>query len=89
MQVVQLNKLREERSERTNDFIDFILDMSGSKGLEVGKGFKEVVQKGDANSLHELFVNKGYNIPFEECYKIIQNKEYLKDYKNNIIRLSY
>lgn len=80
--------LRRAVSSKSN-FIDFILDIATAGGLETGMGIKEVILKGSVEDLKEWFIEKGYNIPVEECSRIIEHKDHLVDFKKNINAYMY
>ncbi len=53
-------------------FIDFIADYKKNPGII--EEFKETIETGIAEKLNKWFFNKGYNVPEQDCIKIIKNQ---------------
>jgi hypothetical protein len=51
---------------------DFVVD--SAKDELLGKEVQEKLASGDVKSLHSWFQSKGYDVPFSECQKMVDNK---------------
>ncbi len=55
------------------NFLDFV-NAAISSDKAMGKEFLEQVKNSDAEQLSQWFDSKGYEVPVDECTKIIKNR---------------
>lgn len=66
------------------NFIDFVVD--AAKDAELGKEFAKHVEGSDHKTMSAWLSKKGYHVHADECKKIVENKD---DLKNNTLGFSY
>ena len=60
------------------NFVDFIVD--AAKDSELGKELTEHVAKSDHQTISDWFKGKGYDVHKDECQKLTENKDDLKNH---------
>ena len=64
------------------NFVDFIVD--AAKDSELGKELVQHVAESDHSTIAGWFKDKGYNVQEEECKKLKDNKDDLKNHNLGI-----